>query len=149
MRERDQKITGHVEWTGFETDLDVRYARKIFFGKSIAEFQCFFGGVQSIERADELLFMPRPAFQYYVFAFADFVLSDQTSADPDSASPFLRLLVSREERDAGSVSDIYEHLASHVEYVASHQSRYDADPSIYGDFRELSAQLKTLCDAAP
>ena len=148
MRKRNQKIPGHAEWAGDETDLDVQYARKIFFGKSIAEVQCFFGGVQSIERADELLFMPRHAFQYYVFAFADFVLSDQASGDPDSASPFLRLLISREERDPGSVSDVYEHLASFVEYVASHQSRYDANPSIYGDFRELAAQLKTLCDPA-
>lgn len=140
------EIPGHAEWAGDETDLDVRYARQIFFGKSIAEVQCLFGGARSIERASELLFMPRCAFQYYVFAFAHFVLSDQASGDPDSASPFLRLLVSREQRDAGSVSEIHERLASCVEYVASNQSRYDADISIYGDFRELAARLKSLCD---
>ena len=59
--------------------------------------------MQSIERADELLFMPRQAFQYYVFAFAIFVISENASGDPDSASPFLQLLVALEERDPGSV----------------------------------------------
>jgi hypothetical protein len=32
--------------------------------------------------------------------------------------------------------------------LAHTASRYDADPSIYGDFRELAAQLKTLCEPA-
>lgn len=92
--------------------------------------------------------MPRRAFQYYVFAFADFVLSDRASGDADSASPFLRLLVSREQRDCGSVAAIYPRLASAVEFVACHQGRYDADASIYGSFQELADQLKTLCDGS-
>jgi hypothetical protein len=47
--------------------------------------QQYFGGTQSIERADELLFMPRQAFQYYVFAFADFVLSDRASTSSEKS----------------------------------------------------------------
>jgi hypothetical protein len=141
------KIPGHAEWAGCETDLDVKYAHKLLFGKSIAEVQGLFGGVRSIERADELLFMPRRAFQYYVFAFAEFVLSEQARGDSDSASPFLRLLVSREGRDPGSVAQIYPPLRQAVEYVASHQELYDADPNIYGDFKDLAAQLKSLCEA--
>ena len=148
MPKRHLQIPGPAEWAGYETDLDVRHAHNLFFGKSITEVQCFFGGTRSIERADELLFMPRRAFQYYVFAFSDFVLSDQASGASDSASPFLRLLVSREQRDPGSVAAIYSRLASAVEFVASHQARYDADPSIYGSFHDLAAQLKTLCDGS-
>jgi len=144
---KDQ-VPGNAEWAGYEADLDVRYAYSLFFGKSKAQVQCFFGGSRSIERADELLFMPRRAFQYYVFAFADYALSDQASGDPDSASPFLRLLVSREQRDPGSVAVIYPYLASTVEFVASHQDRYDANPSIYGSFHELASQLKSLCDGS-
>lgn len=48
--------------------------------------------------------MPRRAFQYYVSAFADFVVSGAAIGDADSASPFLNLLVNREERDPGSVA---------------------------------------------
>jgi hypothetical protein len=36
--------------------------------------------------------MRRGAFQYYVFAFAEFVVSDAAVGDPDSASPFLHLV---------------------------------------------------------
>jgi hypothetical protein len=98
-----------------------------------------------IERADELLFMPRGAFQYYVFAFAEFLQTDAATGDPDSASPFLRLLINREERDPGSVSQIYSEIAPAVEYVASHQTQFEADENIYGNFRELAERLKALC----
>ena len=37
--------------------------------RSLDEVQSHFGGGHSIQRADELLFMPRRAFQYYVLAF--------------------------------------------------------------------------------
>ena len=75
MRKRNPKIPGSIEWSGYKDDLDVRHAHKLFLSKPISDVQQYFGGVQSIGRADELLFMPRQAFQYHVFAFADFVLS--------------------------------------------------------------------------
>ena len=147
MKKRKLKIPGPIEWSGYLADLDVRYAHKLFFGKSIAEIQHYFGGVRSIERADELLFMPRQAFQYYVFAFANFVISEQANGDPDSASPFLRLLVAQEERDPGSVGQIYPELLPTIEHVASNQRSYDADPNIYGRFQELAQKLEGLCTA--
>jgi hypothetical protein len=69
----------------------------------------------------------------------------RAAGDSDSASPFLRLLISRQQRDPGSVSAIYPHLASTVEDVPSRQGQYDADPNIYGSFQELATQLKALC----
>jgi len=62
--------------------------------------------------------MPRRAFQYYVFAFAEFVVSNAAAGDPDSASPFLHLLVNREERDPGGVSEIYPELQPVVQFVS-------------------------------
>jgi hypothetical protein len=145
LRKRIRKIPGSDAWLGHESDLDVKYAHKLMFGKTTSEIQGLFGGVRSIERADELLFMPRRAFQYYVFAFAEFVISDQAVGDSDSASPFLLLLINREKRDPGSVSQIYEELIPVVEHVASSQSHYNADENIYGNFSELADQLKSLC----
>jgi hypothetical protein len=147
VKRRRRKIPGSIEWSGYRGDLDVRYAHKLFFGKSTAEVQRYFGGTRSIERADELLFMPRLAFQYYVFAFADFVLSAAAAGDSDSASSFLRLLVAREERDVGSVATIYLELLPFIEQVSSHQSMYEADPNIYGSFPELAEHIRNLCKA--
>lgn len=146
MTKHQREIPGRDAWSGYEDDLDVKYAHKLLFGKSTAEVQQYFGGTRSIERADELLFMPRRAFQYYVFAFAEFVVSDAAVKDSDSASPFLLLLVNREKRDPGSVSEIYLELRSVVEFVASHQDRYEADPDIYGSFPDLAELLRGLCD---
>lgn len=115
------------------------------FGKSTAEVQQYFGGTASIQRADELLFMPRKAFQYYVQAFAEFVRSDAAIGDADSASPFLHLLINREERDKGSVAEVYADLRPTVDYVAANQSRFDAQPDIYGDFGELADLVRARC----
>jgi hypothetical protein len=145
MSKRKSKIPGQIEWSGYQQDLDVKYAHKLMFGKSTSEVRELFGGVRSIERADELLFMPRGAFQYYVFAFAEFLQTDAATGDPDSASPFLRLLVNREQRDPGSVSQIYSEIAPAVEYVAGRQTQFGADKDIYGSFRELAERLKALC----
>jgi hypothetical protein len=139
------KVPGADEWAGYKDDLDVRHAHKLMFGKTREEVQNLFGGVRSIQRADELLFMPRRAFQYYVLAFGDFVVSEAAHNDPDSASPFLRLLVAREERDQGSVAQIYGVIRPYVDHVASNQARYDADVTIYGAFTDLAARLQALC----
>ncbi len=147
MNRHITKIPGKSEWAGYEADLDVRYAYNLYFGKNIAEVQPFFGEMRSIERADELLFAPRRVFQYYVFAFAEYLQSEPAMGDSDSASPFLHLLVEREKRDPGSVAQIYAELAPTVEYVASRQKYFDADPEIYGSFRELAEQIEAVCNA--
>ena len=142
MSRKKLKIPGSTEWNGYETDLDVRYAHKLIFGKSLDDAQEHFGGVQSISRADELLRMPRGAFQYYVLAFAQFVTSDAACQDADSASSFLRLLINRERRDPGSFAEIYDQLVSAMEFVAARQEYFDASTDIYGSFADLAAELK-------
>ena len=141
------KIPSKREWEGFEADLDVRYAHKLLFGKSVSEAIQYFGGVRSIERADELLFMPRKAFQYYIFAFAEFLKSEQAARDSDSASSFLRLLINREARDPDSVRKICAKLSPVVDFVSSHQEYFEADINIYGDFHELAARVREVCQA--
>ena len=141
------RIPDESAWYGYEDDLDVKWMHDLFCGKSNAEVQTHFGGGSSIERADELLFAPRPVFQYYVHAFASFVMSDQAKGDPDSASPFLGLLESREERDPGSVKTIFESLASCVDFIASNQTHFDADIDIYGDFKERAQRVREKCGA--
>ena len=143
-RARRRRIPGHAEWRGYENDLDVKWAHDLLFGKSIDEVQGLFGENRSIERADELLFMPRIPFQYYVLAFAKFVTSEAARGDSDSASSFLNLLIGREERDPGSVAQIAEELADAVEFVASRQQWFDAKPEIYGSFKAKEQRLRQL-----
>jgi hypothetical protein len=141
------KIPDKNAWGYYKEDLDVEYFRRLAFGKSIDEIQCHFGEAQSISRSDELLFSPRAVFQYYVFAFANFLKSEKAKGDPDSASPFLSLLDAREKMDPGSVKEIFFRLSEIVEFVASHQQYFDADIDIYGDFQERAKLIRMACDA--
>lgn len=144
---KTDRIPDESAWYDDEYDPDVQWMRDLFYGKSNAEVQEHFGGGRSIERANELLFAPRSVFQYYVHAFSDFVMSAQAKGDPDSASPFLGLLESREERDPGSVKEIFETLALCVDFIANNQTHFDADVDIYGDFRERAQRIREKCGA--
>ena len=131
---------------GHDLDLDVADAHRLMFGKSIDEVQRHFGSFKSLSRADELLHMPRNAFEYYVFAFAVFVQSPAAAHDPDSASAFLRLLLSREAREPGSVRRLYPRLRSAVDFVGDNPSAFDADQDIFGSFDAQRRQLHAICE---
>jgi len=130
-----------LPWYGYENDLDVRDLYETFCGKSHEQVQEYFGEGSSIGRMDELLFAPRPVFQYYVQSFAIYVMSPAAAGDPDTASAFLSLLESRDEHDAGSVKEIYPLVAKCVEFIANHQEHFDADVDIYGSFKERCASI--------
>lgn len=143
-RQKVVKIPGAEDWAGYKDDIDARHAHGYWFGKSLDDMQSHFSGGRSIERGSELLFMPRRAFQFYVFAFAQYVMSDSAIGDSDAASGFLNYLLAREERDPGSVAQIYERLAPAVDFVAGSQPRFDASHDIYGDFAEKAEKLRKL-----
>jgi hypothetical protein len=143
-----RNVPGRAEWSGYEQDPDAAYAFKLFFGKATHEIAQHFAHGQGIERASELQFMPRKAFQYYVFAFAEYLMSTGAAGDSDAASPFLHLLLERERLDPGSVSEVFADLAPIVEFVAANQAHFDADANIYGSFPELAAEIRKSVVAA-
>ncbi|HEU5133946.1 MAG TPA: hypothetical protein VFU13_02265 [Steroidobacteraceae bacterium] len=140
-------IPGDEAWAGSEDSIDARKARSFWFGRSIDDLQKDFTAGRGIYRGHELLHMPRPAFQFYVFAFAQYLMSDAAIGDPDGASCFLHYLAAREKRDPGSVAQIFERLEPTIDFVAASQARFDASRDSYGDFAEKAAQLKKLCGA--
>ena len=144
-RKKAVKIPGAEDWAGYKDDLNARAAHAIWFGKSLDDMQPYFGGGQSIQRGQDLLFMPQPAFEFYILAFAQYVMSDAAIGDSDAASTFLGFLTAREKRDPGSVARIYDQLQATIEFVAESQSRFSAGHDIYGDFREKAAALAALC----
>jgi hypothetical protein len=137
-------IPGPEDWAE-QKDVDARNVHAFWFGKSLDDVQGFFKGSQSIQRGDELLFMPRRAFQFYIFAFTQYVMSEAAVGDADAASSFFKVLIAREKGDPGSVAQIYDQLEATLEFVAESQSRFDADHKIHGDFREKAAEIAKLC----
>ena len=145
---RSLRVPDESAWYGYQDDLDVRYMHGLFFSKSIDDVQDYFVGGRAIERSSELLFAPRPVFQYYIQAFAKFLLSERAVGESDAASPFLHLLENREEKDPGSVREIFSSLVECVDYVARNQDYFDADIDIYGDFNEQAARIRQRFSAS-
>lgn len=143
--EEGAPIPGHAEWAGYEKDLDVCFLHGLFFGKSAAEVESQFKDSNAIERSDELLFSPRPVFQYYVLPFAAYLISPAARGDSAAADSFLNLLAAREDRDPGSVQAIYPQLAACVDFVASHQAYFHADIDIFGNFARMAQALRKRC----
>lgn len=149
MNRKGQKRTpSHEDWRGYKSEPHVRRAHDLFFGKSVDEIQHYFGE-RPIELAQALRHMPRGAFRYYVQAFAAYLLSDAGRGDCDAASAFLGLLGDREELDSGSVCEIYEKVADAIEFLASHQKYFDAEPAIYGFFRDRADAVIAVCAEKP
>jgi hypothetical protein len=146
-RTKVTKIPGAGEWAGYKDDLGAREVHAFWFEKSLDDAQPFFEGGRSIQRAQELLHMPRGIFQFYVFAFTQYVMSEAAVGDSDAASGFLNNLIAREKRDPGSVAQIFARLEPAVDFVAASQSRFDADHDIYGDFPGKACELKKLVGA--
>ncbi len=137
------RIPGSQDWAGYEADLDVTYAYNLMFGKSIDEVLPHFRR-NPIERADELLFMPAPAFRYYVFAFVKYVMSADAAGDSDVASSFLSLIFARINRDPVSVLEIMDDLTSCLDYIAENQLFFEASVDIYGDFQVRRDEIERI-----
>ena len=137
------KIPGNAEWAGYRDDFGAREAHGIWFGKSLDEMQSVISN-RSMVLTTGLQFMPRPVFQFYIFAFVQYVMSEAAIGDADAASVFLAALAAREKRDPGSVAQIYARLASAVDFVAASQARFDASHDVYGDFAEKAEMLRKL-----
>ena len=132
------------DWRGSEGDPDVCFFYRLVYGKSFEEVIRLFKD-NAIERGGELLFAPRKVFQYYVHAFGQYVISTDAEGESDAASPFLHLLENREQRDPGSVREIFESLKHFVDFVAVRQAYFDAPEDIYGSFQEQAQRIRSVC----
>ncbi|MFZ6778822.1 hypothetical protein ACO0LD_18515 [Undibacterium sp. Ji83W] len=140
------KIPTEKDWGDYKSDLDQKYAYKIFFGKNLEEARHLFQGAV-IERTEELRFMPVIPFQYYIGAYYQYVTSPAVLSNrnaPDAASCFLRLVESKLSDDPVSISPLMKELMPAIEYLAKNQALFDADIDIYGDFNEILLEIKRL-----
>ena len=147
-------IVPSVEDWGEQGDLDEQYAREIFLGKTLAEVKPDFERCV-LERSDELRYVAPIPFQYYIFAFRNFVLSPELIHDEsasswtsDAASSFLNLIEEKLETARDHIRPIMPDLMPAIEYVATHQALYKANEEIYGSFSEKLEKIKKLYEKA-
>lgn len=140
-------VPDEAAWEQHPEDLDWGWAKKQFFGLTLEQAAPLFGE-NPIERAEDLRFMPKRPFQYYIRAYAAFLLSDQalTCQEPYSAaSCFLNLLEEKYKEGRGFVTPaLLEALLPAAEHVAAKQEAFEADVDIFGDFWEQVGRIKNI-----
>jgi hypothetical protein len=136
------------EWGDYKADLDANAAHRQFAGKSNDDVQIEFER-NVIERTDELRWMPKVPFQYYMLGFKQFIESRAEQCDDrsDAASCFIRLVEEKLENIPVFILPILDQLMPTVKYVAENQNRFDADKSIYGNFFEIYENIVNLMQA--
>lgn len=131
------------DWGDYKANFDSASAFDRFYGKSSEEVtRQFYQGVT--EKYSELLFMPEKAFQYYIFALADFVIGGNFhpiySRASTAAGCLFDIVMERVKIDYGSVAPIAGRLLEYLRAVADNPAQYGTDD----DFQARYIEAKSL-----
>ena len=128
-------------WGDISHDLDAAHSQKMFFGKTRREAEQLFAE-NAISRQEDLAWMPEKCMQFYIHAYMDYLLSDQSKSDPDAASCFISLVRTRHDDIRAGGKYLVRRVDSVLVHISSNQTWYDADTSIYGDFPKLVTKCR-------
>jgi hypothetical protein len=130
------------EWGDLKVDPEVKYAYRLFGGRTLAEAKALF--VENpIERAAELHYAAAPVLNYYLFCFVEHLLSPESAGESDMASCFLRLVRHRMASRPEDLDPAWDRLRPAIATIAQRQAFYDADTNIYGSFLDLWREIET------
>lgn len=131
------------DWGDYVGDFDVVDAHKVFFGRSNEEMFAYFSR-NVMMRAQDLRFMPKLPFMYYIQGFADFVLSGSYgNQDPnDVANCFLSVVGERVRDDPSALAPMCDAIVAALDFLSKNQNPEYLD--IYGDFRQQANSIKSL-----
>ncbi len=131
------KIPGAEEWAGYEDDFDARETHAFWFGKSLDDMQSSSRTANPYSAATNCCSCRDAVFQFYIFAFAQYVMSEAAIGDSDAASCFLEFpdRLARSAIPAAWPQVLRSVCSPPIEFVAG--ARHVSMPShdIYGDFR--------------
>jgi hypothetical protein len=136
-------VPTEADWGDYEGDFDQRDAHDVFAGRTNEEMLPSFGE-NVLMRVGELRWMPEVPFQYYMLGFRDFVMARQFKYHDgsDAASCFLDLVAEKLEAQPAHVLPIVSELLPALRFVAENQALFDADESIYGNFRRTVERIE-------
>jgi len=125
--------------------LDVAHAYRTCFGRTNQEMQQRFH--ESVHgTAEDLCYIPRIPFQYYILGFKDFV---RAAVPPyaelsDAASWFFAIVLRKLQEQPLFILPVMPDLMPTIIHISENQQQYDADVDIYGDFRGKRDSIEAL-----
>ena len=93
---------------------------------------------------EDLYYMEIEPFRFYMLAYISYIKSEKAKNDSDGASAFLRLVEYMLKEDPKYLEPIIEEVYSVCMNVSENQKYYDADLSIYGNFKDIFDNIRAL-----
>ncbi len=123
---------------------DEEVAIEHFLGKTLKEAKKLFIE-NDLYYADDLRWMGKKAFQYYLPAFVDFITSNDMNISSDTLNSFVSLLKSKLEYDIESIKSCRTILIETLKYCLENYLKFNVDIEVYGDLKgEVSALLQLV-----
>jgi hypothetical protein len=121
------------------------YAHELFAGRTNKQMQPHFRR-NPIERYDELFWMPRVRFEYYMLGFRDFVMAGDFGDNfaSDAANCFLDLVAKKLEKLPHDIVPIMPELLPSIERLARNQTLRSRRTHLREVSGEVSPHSKTL-----
>jgi hypothetical protein len=124
--------------------LDERCAVENFLGKDLEQARSLFR--EDFRRYQEdLMFMGPLAFQFYVPAAIDYLLSEEADCAADAAVSFCGLIEYRLDYDAAAIAPVGPIIREGILGILRDVDRYGCDAAIHGDiagrYRALLSRL--------
>ena len=141
----EMRIPTEADWRSESWGIDTPSAYRHFFGKDFAEaFDLF---VQNaLYYQEDIMFMPLACFNYYVHAYMDYLLSDQSAGDCDGANCFFGIVEVRCQDIQAGGEELRRRVREVLDRLRSGQQWYDADSEIYGQFSVRAERATRLIE---
>jgi hypothetical protein len=134
-------IPTETDWRSEPWWIDTPHAYEHFAGKSLTEAVGLFKN-NAIYYQEDVMWMPSACFPFYAGAYIQYLLSDDSKGDSDGANCLFGLVEFRSPEIRAN-TPLTAMVAEALRHVATRQTWYDADESIYGDFAERSRTALT------
>jgi hypothetical protein len=134
------QIPTEDDWANPNGDLDIQWARKHFFEKTIEDAEKLFVK-NALYYQEAIMFMPSIPFRYYIHAYMNYLLGKQSQWDTDGASCFLYLVGFKIKFDQDILRTVWLRVKETIEHIRKNPDWFDWNEAIYGNLDERTAQL--------
>jgi hypothetical protein len=138
------KIPDRHDWGSLDECLDLKSAFKSFYQKSLAEAEIMFAQ-NALYYQEDLMWMPKIPFRFYLPAYINYLMSEESKGDSDAANGFLSLIDWKLDPESGEMDDLaplWPDTLRVLHHIEERQRWYDAEVEIYGDFKASVSSLK-------
>lgn len=137
-----QTVPTLEDWHSEPWDLDIPYAFKHFYGKTVEESVPLFEE-NALCYQEDLMFMPSRVFGYYLRAYLAYLLSSASANDSDGASCFIGLIRHKLQSHPADIRPLWPEIRPVLEHLAAHPQFFDSNPKIYGRFQRQVERIFT------